>query len=92
MSNRWSTSIALVLVLSMLGIAALAYQAQSATRSHRTTAENVLRDYAAFAAWEFSRNASRDLTNMLSSVIGQTMIGCRQGEPPDIARLKAQGG
>jgi len=92
MSSRWSTSIALVLLLAMLGIAALAYQAQYAARSHRTTAEKVLRDYAAFAAWEFSRNASRNLTNMLGSVIGQAMIGCRRGEAPDIARLRAQGG
>ena len=93
MGRRWSASLAIVLLLSMLGIAgALAYQAQYAARSHRTTAENVLRDYAAFAAWEFSRTASRDLTNTVESLLGHVLVGCRGGEAPDLARLKAQGG
>ena len=91
MSSRWSASVAIVLLLSMLGIAgALAYQAQDAARSHRATAENVLRDYAGFAAWEFSRLARRDLTDMLGSVIGQVSAACRDNAPPDLTRLKAQ--
>jgi len=82
-----------VLLLSVLGIAAaLAYQAQDAERSHRTTTENVLRDYATFAAWEFSRIAQRDLDNTLGSVIGAVSAGCRDNTPPDLARLKADGG
>jgi Tfp pilus assembly protein PilE len=93
MRGRWSASVAIVLLLSVLGIAgALAYQAQYAARSHRTTAENVLRDYAAFAAWEFSRTAGRELTNTVESVLGHVMVSCRGDEPPDLARLKAQGG
>jgi len=91
MSSRWSSSVAIVLLLSMLGIAAaLAFQAQDAVRSHRATAENVLRDYAGFAAWEFSRLARRDLTDRLASVIGQVSAGCRDNAPPDLTRLKAQ--
>jgi hypothetical protein len=91
MSSRWSASVAIVLLLTMLGIAAaLAYQAQDAARSHRATAENVLRDYAGFAAWEFSRLARRDLADMLGSVIGQVSAGCRDNAPPDLTHLKAQ--
>ena len=93
MRSRWSASVAIVLLLPMLGIAAaLAYQAQQAARSHRTTAEHVLRDYAGFAAWEFSRLARRDLTDTLGSVLGQALSDCRDGAPPDLARLKADGG
>jgi hypothetical protein len=84
---------AIVLLLTILGIAAaLAYQAQDAARSHRATAENVLRDYAAFAAWEFSRLASRELTDVTGSVLGVAAAGCRDTAPPDLARLKAEGG
>ena len=93
MSSRWSASVAIVLLLSMLGIAgALAYQAQDAARSHRATAENVLRDYAGFAAGEFSRLARRELTDTLGSVIGQASVGCRNNAPPDLTRFKADGG
>jgi hypothetical protein len=92
--GRWSALAAIVLLLSMLGLAAaLAYEAQYAARSHRTTAENVLRDYAAFAAWEFSRVARRDLTDTLGSVLGQVSANCNNDNaPPDLARLKAGGG
>jgi signal transduction histidine kinase len=47
----------LFLVLSLVLAAGLAYQAVDAARSHRETAESVLRDYARVAAWEFSRRA-----------------------------------
>ena len=65
MSGRRSGSAFIVLLLlSTLAVAgALAYQAQQAARSHRATAENVLRDYATFASWEFSRLARRDLND-----------------------------
>jgi len=93
MRSRWSAFAAIVLLLAMLGLAAaLAYEAQHAARSHRTTAENVLRDYAAFAAWEFSRMAGRELTDTLASVLGQASRDCSNNGPPDLARLKAKGG
>jgi signal transduction histidine kinase len=43
----------LVATLGMTG--ALAWEALQAARSHRATAENVLRDYSRFAAWELTR-------------------------------------
>ncbi len=47
-----------VLLTATLALTAiLAYQAQSAARSHREVAERTLRDYAAFAAWEYARSA-----------------------------------
>jgi len=93
MSSRWSAGMAIVLLLTILGIAAaLAYEAQDAARSHRATAENVLRDYARFAAWEFSRQASRELTDVTGSVLGIAAGGCRDSAPPNLARLKADGG
>ena len=39
----------------------LAFQAWDAARSHRRTAEGVLRDYAGLAAWEYSREAADGL-------------------------------
>jgi hypothetical protein len=53
----------------------------------------VLRDYAAFAAWEFSRVARRDISDTLGSVLGQVSVNCNnESAPPDLARLKAGGG
>jgi hypothetical protein len=93
MSGRWSAWAAIGLLSSILGMAAaLAYQAQDAARSHRATAENVLRDYAGFAAWQFSRLAARELTDTAGSVVGIAARGCRGTAPPDLARLKADGG
>lgn len=39
----------------------LGYQALAAARSHRQTAEGILRDYARIAAWEFSRRSRENL-------------------------------
>ena len=43
----------------------LAYEAQQAARSHRATAENVLRDYASFAAWELTRLGRQQVLNVV---------------------------
>jgi hypothetical protein len=93
MRSRWSASVAIALLASMLAIAAaLAYQAQQAARSHRTTAENVLRDYAGFAAGEFSRIVRRDLIEAVGSALGHAASNCRDGVAPDLAHLKADSG
>lgn len=52
-----STILVAVLLLTMALAAALALEAWRAARSHRETAERTLRDYASFAAWEFSASA-----------------------------------
>jgi|SRR5215203_3979132 len=50
-----STLIVLLLVATLAMTAWLGYEAVHAARSHRQTAENVLRDYASFATWELTR-------------------------------------
>ena len=50
-----STFIVILLVATLALTGGLAYEAHQAARSHRATAENVLRDYSAFAVWELAR-------------------------------------
>jgi len=54
--TRWAP---LLLLLLSLGIAATAiYHSAQASRSHRATAEGLIRDYAAFAAWSFRQHTA----------------------------------
>lgn len=64
--------------LSLALAAGLAYQAVDAARSHRATAESVLRDYARVAAWEFSRRAQGGL----SAAAWAPFAPLRQLNPP----------
>lgn len=57
-------SAALLLLPVLVGV--LAYNAWAAERSHRAAAENAVRDYAAFAAWQFNRQARTLLTSHLT--------------------------
>lgn len=51
-----------VLLLLTLGLTgALAYQAMDAARSHQAIAESVLRDYAAYAAEQYTARAEKEL-------------------------------
>ncbi|NIR44443.1 MAG: HAMP domain-containing histidine kinase [Gemmatimonadetes bacterium] len=59
------TLLIVFLTLSLALAAGLAYQAVDAARSHRQTAESVLRDYARIAAWEFSRRAEGALSGAI---------------------------
>ena len=49
-----SRSLVAILLLTVSFATFLAYEAWDAARSHRATAEGAIRDYAKFAAWEFS--------------------------------------
>ena len=55
-----STAVIVFLLLAVVLVAILTYQALDAARSHRVTAENVLRDYAEAAAHEFAQRISRE--------------------------------
>ena len=56
-----------------VGVAAfLAYEAWDAARSHRATAERAIRDYASFAAWEFSVSAKEALYSSLAWAFNPT--------------------
>jgi signal transduction histidine kinase len=67
--RRSSPSIAILLLTATLA-GVLAHQAWDAARSQRETAEGALRDYASFAAWEFSLSAKEELYKTLVSVFG----------------------
>ena len=67
--RRSSPSIAILLLTATLA-GVLAHQAWDAARSQRATAEGALRDYASFAAWEFSLSAKEELYKTLVSVFG----------------------
>src|SRR5215207_9431651 len=60
----------LLLVLSVGATGFAAFQAQVAVRSHRQTANRLLHDYAAFAAWSFRQHASDELAKAVSQIIG----------------------
>jgi signal transduction histidine kinase len=51
-----STPLVAILLLTVAIVAFMAYEAWDAARSHRATAERAIRDYASFAAWEFTVN------------------------------------
>jgi hypothetical protein len=88
-SRRPRSALIVLLLLSTLAVAgALAYQAQHAARSHRATAENVLRDYATFASWELSRLARRELNGVLGSQLARLAMSCDGRDTlPDLAQL-----
>jgi Tfp pilus assembly protein PilE len=91
---RWPRSgvIVLVLVLMLAVAAVLAYHAQQAARSHRTTAENVLRDYARFASWEFSQHARRDLNSVFGTQLARLAAACAGRDTlPDPAAWRQAG-
>ena len=54
-----------MLIATLVLTGTLAYEAQSSARSHRAAAENVLREYSAFAAWELSRTARTQVLNVI---------------------------
>ena len=56
-----ATSVVALLVVALVVVGILTYPAAAAARSHRATAEAALGDYAAFAAWEYSRLANADV-------------------------------
>jgi len=87
-SQRPGSALIVLLLLSTLAVAgALAYQAQQAARSHRAAAENVLRDYATFASWEFSRLVRRELNDVLGVQLARLARNCRGETLPDLTQL-----
>lgn len=74
-----STVIVLMLVLTLALAALLAWEAQQAARSHRATAENVLRDYAKFAAWELTRLGRQQLLNAMNTELSEVQAAIRRG-------------
>lgn len=66
--ERFSKALAVSLLgLTVLVVGALAYQAIDAARSHRTTAENVLKDYATLAAEQFAQRFAQVLSYRIAN-------------------------
>jgi signal transduction histidine kinase len=63
-----ATKLVAVLLLTMGLVVALAYEAWDAERSHRATAESVLQDYAAFAAWEYGANIKEEIWSTINYI------------------------
>jgi signal transduction histidine kinase len=76
-----STVIVVILVATLVMTGALAWEALQAARSHRATAENVLRDYSRFAAWELTRLGRQQVLNALNTELSRVQRGVRAGNP-----------
>ncbi len=59
-----------ILLLTLLASGFLTYEAWDAARRHRAAAERTLREYAAFAAWEFNISVKEQLYSTLVWVLG----------------------
>jgi signal transduction histidine kinase len=75
-----STFIVVLLFATLAMTGTLAYEALEAARSHRTTAENVLRDYSTFATWELSRLGRQQLLEAMNHGIESVRAARRQGD------------
>jgi len=80
-----ATILVAVLLLTMGLAAALASEAWRAERSHRATAERTLRDYAAFAAWEYTASSKSHMYSNILFVFSPVMHEdpLHPGEAPD---------
>ena len=73
-----STAIVLLLFATLAITAFLAFEAHQAARSHRAAAENVLRDYSKFAAWEMARLGRAQLLNSVHHGLSQIEAAARR--------------
>jgi signal transduction histidine kinase len=65
-----SRPLVVILLLTLLAAGFLTYEAWDASRRHRAAAERTLREYAAFAAWEFNISVKEQLYSTLVWVLG----------------------
>ena len=72
----------LLLGLTLVLAALLAYEAQRATRSHRVTAERALRDYATVAALELATASAEALETRVSAAL-DPVVGSPAASPYD---------
>jgi len=87
--RHWRETALLVPVVFLAGAfllaAVLGIQALRADRAQRDATARALRDYAAVAAWEFSRRAEDEVRRAATSILA--LAAGRRGSPPDLARL-----
>jgi signal transduction histidine kinase len=80
--HRASRSLVLLLGLTLVLAAMLAYEAQRATRSHRVTAERALRDYATVAALELATASAEALHTRVAAAL-DPVVGSPAASPYD---------
>ena len=80
--HRASRSLVVLLGLTLVLAALLAYEAQRATRSHRVTAERALRDYATVAALELATASAEALGTRVSAAL-DPVVGSPAASPYD---------
>jgi len=78
--RRSRSTVIVAMLVATLGLTALlAWEALQAARSHRATAENVLRDYSKVAAWEFARLGKQQLLTAMNNALGDVQSASKQG-------------
>jgi signal transduction histidine kinase len=81
--TRRGMPLVLVFLLMTLGLSLwLGFQAVDAARSHRRTAEGVLRDYGEIAVAEYSRRVQDNLDRFFREVFDDVPWRIRRGPPP----------
>src|SRR5690606_24920063 len=84
-----STTLLAVFLLVMLALSCgVAFQAYEAARSHRTTAEAVLSDYAGLAATEYARIAREDLSRLFDVVFDEVPRRVRERGMPELREVE----
>ncbi|MBW3551979.1 MAG: HAMP domain-containing histidine kinase [Gemmatimonadetes bacterium] len=69
-SDQVRRALPIALLLAALAVAGVgAFQAQKAQRTHRATAESLLRDYGAFAAWSFNDRAAAAIESGVKATV-----------------------
>src|SRR5436305_11099641 len=69
--RRWQLPILLPVLLALALVVTLAVQSVRTAQMHRRAVANALRDYASFAAWQYTRRAS----DYLRLTIGVRLAG-----------------
>lgn len=81
-TRRSRSALIVVILVATLGMTgALAWEALQAARSHRATAENVLRDYSRFAAWELTRLGRSQVLHALNTELSRIQRAYRLDSP-----------
>lgn len=78
-----TTVVVTVLIASMVVAGLLAFQAISMARSRQAVSEAMLREYADLAAWEFSREARKDVDSALARTIAAEAHPDRRTSDPN---------
>src|SRR5678816_1680138 len=86
--RRWQLPIVLPALLAFSLVAAIAIQSVRAVQIHRRAVDLALRDYAAFATWQYTRRASDYLR---LNIVASLADGASRTSPGIVSRRLALG-